>query len=264
NHKFELQINEPISAGEYTVRITHTNLVGKQATSEARLVVFPSRLENAADIDAMLQNSLFYGYTFQVVAQPSSGGKIPAAQFRTAILLGTDQQPIAPGLQAERDIPASASSVIVRVAWQNPYTGELVPLYEGSGIPQQRAPRIAVGDVKIDPTIDPRNPEVLITGITILPPFVDVQRPATADDIKDVRVQITRADIPNYKPSASIHRIGANTYEVRIRLDGPLPVRRGRLDGTVSLLITAKARNPINGAESREGRAAIPNIPITY
>ncbi len=264
NHKFELQINEPVSAGQYTIRITHTNVVGKQATSEARLVVFPSRLENAQDIDAMLQNSLFYGYTFQVVAQPSSGGKIPAAQFRTAILLGTDQQPIAPGLQAERDIPATASSVTVQVAWQNPYTGELVPLYEGTGLPQQRAPRIAVGDVKIDPTIDPRNPEILITGITILPPFVDVQRSATADDIKDVRVQITRADIPNYKPSASIQRAGANTYEVRIRLDGPLPVRRGRLDGTVSLLITAKARNPINGAESREGRAAIPNIPITY
>ncbi len=264
NHKFEIQINEPISSGEYTVRISHTNIAGKQATSEARLIVFPSRLDNAQDIDALLQNSLFYGYTFQIVAQPSSGGKIPAAQFRTAIILGADQQPVVSGLQAEREIPASVSSVAVRVGWQNPYTGELVPLYEGIGTPQQRAPRIAVGDIKIDPTIDPRNPELLITGITILPPFVDVQRPATPDDIKDVRVQITRADIPNYKASASIQRSGATTYEVRIRLDGPLPVRRGRLDGTVSLLITAKVRNPINGAESREGRAAIPNIPITY
>ncbi|MCS7170203.1 MAG: hypothetical protein NZ949_06225, partial [Candidatus Kapabacteria bacterium] len=106
--------------------------------------------------------------------------------------------------------------------------------------------------------------EILVTGITILPPFVDVQRQATPEDIKDVRVQITRADIPNYKPSASIQRAGTNTYEVRIRLDGPIPVRRGRLDGTVSLLITAKVRNPINGTESREGRAMIPNIPISY
>jgi hypothetical protein len=265
NHKFEVQIPEPISAGQYTIRITHTNIAGKQATSEARLVVFPSRLNNAQDIDALLQNNLYYGYTFQVSAEPSSAGKIPAAQFRTSISIGgTDQQPVVPGLQAEREIPASASTVTVRVAWQNPYTGEVVTLYEGSSTPQQRAPRISVSDIKIDPTIDPRNPEILVTGIAILPPFVDVQRQASPEDIKDVRVQITRADIPNYKASASIQRSGANTYEVRIRLDGPIPVRRGRLDGTVSLLITAKARNPINGAESREGRAAIPNIPISY
>ncbi|MCS6965860.1 MAG: hypothetical protein NZ473_03740, partial [Candidatus Kapabacteria bacterium] len=264
NHKFELQINEPIGAGEYTIRITHTNIVGKQATSEARLLVFPSRLTNAQDIDAALQNSLFYGYTFQVVAEPSSVGKIPAAQFRTSIAIGADQQPVVPGLQAEREIPASATGAFVRVAWQNPYTGELVTLYEGTGTPQQRSPRISVSDVKVDPTIDPRSPEILVTGITILPPFVDVQRQATPEDIKDVRVQITRADIPNYKPSASIQRAGTNTYEVRIRLDGPIPVRRGRLDGTVSLLITAKVRNPINGTESREGRAMIPNIPISY
>ncbi len=265
NHKFEIQISEPVSAGQYTIRITHANIAGKQTTSEARLVVFPSRLNNAADIDALLQNSLFYGYTFQVTAEPPSAGKIPPAQFRTSISIqGGDQQPVSPGLQAERDIPASASSVTVRVAWQNPYTGELVPLYEGSGSPQQRAPRIAVSDVKIDPTIDPRNPELLITGITILPPFVDVGRQATPEDIKDVRVQITRADIPNYKASASIQRSGANVYDVRIRLDGPVPVRRGKLEGTVSLLITAKVRNPINGVESREGRAALPNIPISY
>ncbi|MEN3026079.1 MAG: hypothetical protein ABDH31_00010 [Chlorobiota bacterium] len=264
NHKFELQINEPIASGEYTIQITHTNIVGKRTTSEARLVVFPSRLNNAQDIDAALQNNLFYGYTFQVTADPSSGGKIPAAQFRTSIQLGADQQPAAPGLQAERDIPAAATTVNVRVTWQNPYTGEVVTLYEGSGAPQQRAPRFSASDLKIDPTIDPRNPELLVTGITILPPFVDIQRLATPEDIRDVRVQITRADIPNYKPSATISRVGANTYEVRIRLDGPLPLRRGRVDGTVSLLVTAKVRNPINGAESREGRAAIPNIPITY
>jgi hypothetical protein len=265
NHKFEIRIAQPVPAGEYTLRITHTNIAGKQATSEARLVVFPSRLNNAQDIDAMLQNSLYYGYTFQVAAEPSSAGKIPAAQFRTAILVGGgDQEPIAPGLQAEREIPASASSVTVRVTWQNPFTGESVTLYESSGTPQQRPPRIVVSDVKVDPTIDPRNPEILVTGITILPPFVDVRRQASAEDIRDVRVQVTRADIPNYKASASIQRSGANTYEVRIRLDGPIPVRRGSLDGTVSLLITAKARNPINGAESREGRGVIPNIPITY
>ncbi|GBD06993.1 hypothetical protein HRbin21_00803 [bacterium HR21] len=265
NHKFEIQITEPVPAGEYTVRITHANIAGKQTTAETRLVVFPSRLNNAEDIDAALQQFCYYGYSFQVTAEPPSAGKIPAAQFRTSIAVGGgDQQPVVPGLQAQRDIPASASTVTVRVAWQNPYTGEQVTLYERSGTPQQRYPQIAVSNVKVDPTINPRNPEILVTGIMILPPFIDVGRQASPEDIKDVRVQITRADIPNYKPSATIQRSGATTYDVRIRLDGPIPVRRGRLDGTVSLLITAKVRNPINGVESREGRAVIQNIPVSY
>jgi hypothetical protein len=263
-NKFEIQISEPVPAGQYTVTITHTNIARKQATESAQLVVFPSRLNNAADIDAQL-GYIYYGYRFEVTAEPSSQGKIPASQFQTAILVGSgDQEPIVPGLQAGRDIPASATAVRVRVTWRNPYTGETVTLYEGQGTPQQRPPLIATTDAKIDPTIDPRNPELLITQIRIRPAFVDVGKAGSPEDVRDVRVQITRADIPNYKPTASIRRVGAEDYEVVIRLDGPTPVRRGRLDGTVSLLITAKMRNPINGAESREAKGVLNNIPISY
>lgn len=262
---YKLVIEQSVPAGDYELVITHANRIGKTSEKTIQLKSFESKLENLDDIRANVENC-YYGTELEILPVPADGKKISAGQYLINAIIGNEQSQPVRGLQYRREIPCGASSVSVDVLWEDPDTKERVSLLPSGplqGTPKQRPPKIVTTDVKFDQITDARVPVVTVRNIKVLPPIVDVGGvKAGPNDILDFKVTVQKADIVGYRVSPQNPRPSAGGYEVDLRLDGP-PLRRGKVEGSVTLIISAKAKNKCNGEVSGDGKAVI-NVPITY
>jgi hypothetical protein len=262
---YKLVIEQAVAAGDYEIVITYANRVGKTTEKTIQLKSFESKLENLDDIRANVENC-YYGTELEILPVPADGKKISAGQYIINAIIGNEQSQPVRGLQYRREIPCGANSVSVDILWEDPDTKERVSLLPNGPLqatPKQRPPKIITSDVKFDQIVDPRVPVVVVKNIKILPPIVDVGgAKAGPNDIFDFKVIVQKADIAGYKVTAQNPRAAAGGYEVELRLDGP-PLRRGRVEGNVTLIVSAKAKNKCNGEVSGDGKAVI-NVPITY
>ncbi|MCS7000231.1 MAG: hypothetical protein RML15_08380 [Bacteroidota bacterium] len=262
---YKIVIEQSIPAGDYELTITHANRIGKTTDKTVLLKSFESKLENLDDVRANVENC-YFGSELEILPVPADGKKISAGQYLINAIIGNEQSQPVRGLQYRREIPCGANSVSVDILWEDPDTKERVSLLPSGplqGTPKQRPPKIVTTDVKYDQIVDPRVPVVVVKNIKILPPIIDVGgAKAGPNDIFDFKVVIQKADIAGYKVTAQNPRAAAGGYEVELRLDGP-PLRRGKVEGNVTLIVSAKAKNKCNGEVSADGKAVI-NVPITY
>lgn len=262
---YKIVIDQSVPAGDYELVITHANRIGKTTEKTILLKSFESKLENLDDIRANVENC-YFGSELEILPIPADGKKISAGQYLINAVIGNEQSQPVRGLQYRREIPCNANSVSVDILWEDPDTKERVSLLPSGplqGTPKQRPPKIVTTDVKFDQIVDPRVPVVVVKNIKVLPPIVDVGgAKAGPNDIFDFKVVVQKADIAGYKVSAQNPRAAAGGYEVDLRLDGP-PLRRGKVEGNVTLIVSAKAKNKCNGEVSADGKAVI-NVPITY
>lgn len=261
--KFKLVCSTPISAGDYEVAISYANQSGKTKEEKTNLKVFTSKLENEEDVKSTVENC-YFGQELELLPVPSDGKKIPAGQYLIDAKI-TPQDQEHRGLQWRQEIPCGSKQISVDILWEDPQTKERVSLLRSpiQGTPKQRPPKIVVSDVKINPISDPRDPTVTVTSIKINPPIIDAgAAKASPSDITGLSVTVDKQDVAGYKVSAGPLKSSGGGYEVELRLDGP-PLKKGKVEGNVQLLIRAKAKNKCNGEISGDGKGVY-NVPVSY
>ncbi len=261
--KFKLVCPQQVNAGDYEITLSYANQSGKKEDKVTQLKVFSSKLENEEDIKSTVENC-YYGQELELLPVPAMDKKIPSGQFVIKAVVKAGDQPVR-GLQLRQEIPSASKQLNVDIMWEDPQTKEQVSLLRAPlvGSPKQRPPKVITTDIKINPITDPRDPTVTVTSIKINPPIVDVGgQKAAPGDIFDVKCFIQKQDIPGYKVTAGAMKPSGGGYEVELRLDGP-PLKRGKVEGQVTILITAKAKNKSNGEVSSDGKA-IYSVPVSY
>lgn len=262
--RYKLVMSQPVTAGEYEFTIRHTNQSNVAKEEKARLKVFESKLENEEDIRSNVEN-LFYGQELEILPVPSDQKKIPAGQYYINAVIGGDQSQPQRGLQLRKEIPASAKTVSVDILWEDPQTKERVSLLKApfQGTPKQRPPKVIVNDVKYNPITDPKDPTVTVQNIKITLPVGDIGG-AKPTELKDLRATVVKTDVTGYKVTCGGLKGGAGgVFELEVRLDGPAIRGHGKIEGSATIMISAKAANKNNGEVSSEGKAQI-NVPISY
>ncbi len=261
--KFKMVCNQPIAAGNYEITVGYANQSGKMKEETTVLNVFQSKLDNEEDIRSNVEGC-YFGQELELLPVPADGKKIPAGQYLIrAQITGSDQDHR--GLQWRQDIPSSAKNVTVDVLWEDPQTKEQVSLFRApmQGTPKQRAPKVITSDVKFQPITDPRDPTVIVQNIRINPPIVDVNGlKAAPGDLFDIKAMLQKQEVPGYKVTLGQVKSAGGGYEIELRLEGP-PLKRGKIEGSAQILVTAKAKNRTNGESSSDGKGLI-NVPITY
>jgi hypothetical protein len=262
-HNYRLACTRQIQAGEYELTLTQKTASGESAEQKTLLKVLESKLENDEDIQSIVQNC-YFGQELELLPVPSDNKKIPSGQYLINAKL-TPQDQEHRGLQWRQEIPCGSKQISVDVLWEDPQTNEKVSLLRApiQGTPKQRPPRIVMSDVKINPITDPRDPSVIVMNIKINTPIIDIGgSKAGPYDLIVLPPTVEKQDIPGYKVTAGPLKASGGGYEVELRLDGP-PLKKGKVEGNVQLLVKAKAKNKCNGETSGDGKA-IYNVPISY
>lgn len=253
----------PLAPGVYRIEITQTNM-GKSTVGETPLEVFKTGLEEKSAQDlAFRLNNLFYGLVLNFNVQPTSGGKIPAKQFRIYAQFDHDPQvPPIEGLSAKIGLPAAANTLSLKIVWKQPYTQEEVVIYSAEDKPIKQEPPIF--DIS---RIVYSQPEMLtggkvkisVTNIVVIFPYIDTAgKLATAKDLQDLSVQNVQLDVPGFElDDAFVEDQGEGQLKLEVSLKGKIPPGQRSVSGQISVTIGARVRNPINGKVSEVGMANI-------
>ncbi len=262
--KFKMVCSSPVPAGSYDISITYSNKTGKTKEEKTNLNVFKSKLENEEDLRSNVE-TCFFGQELELLPVPADGKKIPAGQYIIRAKI-TPQDQDHRGEQWRQEIPSSSKSISVDVLWEDPQTKEQVSLLSQPlvGTPKLRSPKIVMTDVTVQPIQSARDLTVTVQNIKILPPVIDVGGvKASSQDIFDVKAYIQSQEVPGYKVSVAPVKAAGGGYEVELRLDGPMPRKPGTIDGQVTLLISAKAKNRNTGEVSSEGKGVY-KVSVSY
>ncbi|MBL7997992.1 MAG: hypothetical protein JNL32_05080 [Candidatus Kapabacteria bacterium] len=265
---YQAVINQVVPAGEYKITFRHTNQSNKPEQKEATLKVFESKLENLEDIKGTIENA-YFGQEIELLPVPSDQKKIPAGQYYINAQISNQEQ-AQRGLQYKKYIPASAKSISADILWEDPVTKERVSLLNApiTGTPKQRPPKWVTNDVKQTSISDPRDPTITVSNIKLNLPVVDADAngnvtKASSTDLADVKAFVQKSDVPGYKVIVSNPRPAGGGYEVDVRIEGPPLRKKGQLEGTAQILISAKCKNKSNGEISNDGKATF-NVSISY
>jgi hypothetical protein len=261
---------EPLRAGAYSVRITHTSQ-GNTETDTTMLRVFPSRLKNALLVDGRMKN-LFYGSTLNVSMIPDCDDRIPANQFRVYAALNTQPQTnFATGLTARLPLVSSAKSAALRVTWISPYTNEEVELLPSvKGDVKQREPDIDLSRCSLTKISgDAEELTIEVSGIVVQPATVDVGKRGAGDDIADVSLQQPSVEgVPMVLADSRLQELGtgddgAKTFKAFFTLRGQPSKKPVELQGIVNFSISAMMRNPTSRVNSQPNSLA-QSLNFTY
>ena len=124
-----------LSPGKYNIVVTH-RIAGQEGKDTATLEIFKTALlpENEELLTRRLARISYAQEFILFNAMPTSGGKIKPDQFRIFLATDKDQgkEPIR-SLTVTRDnsiyIKPDISKASIRIAWEQPLTGDLVDLY---------------------------------------------------------------------------------------------------------------------------------------
>ncbi|MFH1050845.1 MAG: hypothetical protein V1779_07960 [bacterium] len=255
-------VDKILPEGKYKIELSH-ECHELFTMSASILEIFKTGLINADELDRNLNFLTVYGSRLSINAQPFSGSKIIADQFR--IYLSTDVDKLSPpfaGLYMDEtiEIGAKANNVTLEVVWIQPYTNKEVVLFQEKNYSIKQK----------QPTINTRNQRVIADSedgkkISIVSQSLEIFYPpiGTLDESSSKKAEI--------KISAKNGTVNINggTYEfssdpqietefdensIRVRifteLTGSLDKGQKSIEGTISLELRATAINPINGKAS--------------
>lgn len=260
-----------LSPGKYSIEIIH-KLSGKQAMGQAQLEIFSTGLtkESAGEINNRLEAYSFYGLAASLNAVPTSGGKIKPDQFR--IYLTTDQESQRPAVNSlvispENGLPLRppAKSLFLKITWIQPVTEtevDIFPLKEYKI--KQEEPNIVLRNIITDLTGSSAKMKISVRNI-------QVSKVGTGSD-KDAKIEVSVFGEPEivdgltgstFATEPSVEGDIENGYSLNLEMNPKLERGQTKVRGTVRVVLTAVAINPVNGARSEVKRAPI-NIPINF
>ncbi len=243
----------------YVFQLVQTNQSKKSEPAICSVYVYPSTITNEDEVKSALEMS--WGDALELVVAPSSGSTIKPNEFIMQFDMGTGSQ-IAPvrklNVQSSDNItvPAGASKVNLNVAWKDPRSGEVVPIWSGSGDVGLKKPTIVTTDMNADPITDNQSGEFIVKGIQVKPPSISADGNERAgvgsvtanignSSVRDMRTGQTYKVVAVGKP----RKVSGNDYEITLKLQGKLPLTKGQVKGNVQITISATAS--ADGVESR-------------
>lgn len=265
--KYQLVLEQPAQAGDYTITVSHSNERGQSDSKECRMKVYESRIANEEDIKSNLTGFQYGDKFIPMPIEPASGNSIKPGEFILSGVLGTgDQLPDTRGFTipdgSAKCIPATAQNLSFRVAWEFPRTGEKVVLLEVDGKATQKKAKITnVGTT--DPGFDRKNPIVRAIGIKVSKPQLSCEATATLKDIKaNPKINSKQTSLPTgYSAGMADVSVDGDGYAITVPIQGPA-IRPGRFDGgTVVVTLTLKVTNPENGEVAESSRDISISVP---
>lgn len=221
--------------------------------------VYPSSITNESDVNSALEAS--WGDALELVVTPSSGSTIKPNEFIMQFDVGGGTQ--IPPLRKlnvqgsdQVNVPPGTSKVSLNVAWKDPRSGEVVPIWSGSGDVGLKKPTIVTSDMNADPILDNMSAEFVVKGIMIKPPSISADGNSRAN-IGTVSATIGSVSVRDMRSGNSYkvvvvgkpRKIKGNDYELTLKLQGKTPLPKGQIKGNVQITLSATAS--ADGAESR-------------
>ncbi len=244
----------------YVFQLAQANGPKKSEPAVCSVYVYSSSISNADEVKNFLEVS--WGDALELVVVPSSGNTIKPSEFMMQFDMGTGAQ-IAPlrklNVQASDavSVPPGTAKVTLNVAWKDPRTGEVVPIWSGSGDVGLKKPTIVTSDMTADPITDNQTGEFVVKGIQVRAPSISADGNERAS-IGSVSVNIGNTSVRDMKTGATFkavpvgkpRKVSGNDYEITLKLQGgKFPLTKGRVKGSVQVTISATAS--ADGAESR-------------
>lgn len=255
--RYKVVVNRP-TQGDFKITVNHSNAAGKQAEpGTINLKVFDTKLENEEDLRSTVEN-LTFGQQVELNVVPSDGKKISPSNYFVDFKVSNDQAEPTRGLAVTKEVSANSSQATLEVLYEDPMTKERISLLKSpiQGSPKQRPPRILTNEAITSPIPSPSDLTSVVSGIKVGLPLIDAGGvKAAMSDVFDVKAVVQKQDIPGYKVSVRSVKPSGGGYEVELAIDGPAPRKRGTIDGTATILITAKVKNKLNGTVSDVGKA---------
>ena len=270
---YRATIDKKLSPGKYTIEMSH-QLMGKESTSDIPYEVFETGLteESEDDLKNRMNAFTFYGYPLALSVTPTSGGKVKADNFKIYLTTDAEQQKEPyQGLSISQDeaitLSPEAREVSVRVTWQQPVTGKEVDLFpENTYQIKQEPPAVSLMRMVYDVSGTAAKVKIRVDNIKLSLP------PTGSDEQSEPKVNVNIAGTPekvdglntyNFSIEPSIESTGENQYSIYIELSGKLERGQDKINGTISIPISAIAVNPVNGVQSEPQRKNI-QIPIDH
>lgn len=243
----------------YVFELAQANGPKRSEPAVCSVYVYPSSITNESDVNSALEAS--WGDALELVVTPSSGSTIKPNEFIMQFDVGGGTQ--IPPLRKlnvqgsdQVNVPPGTSKVSLNVAWKDPRSGEVVPIWSGSGDVGLKKPTIVTSDMNADPILDNMSAEFVVKGIMIKPPSISADGNSRANigtvsatigsvSVRDMRSGNTYKVVVVGKP----RRIKGNDYELTLKLQGKTPLPKGQIKGNVQITISATAS--ADGAESR-------------
>lgn len=262
--RYRAIVNESLPPGRYKAKLAH-KLLGKEGNAELVVEVFETGLtEESLNRLNTLLNFAYYGYPMNITATPTSGGKIPADQFK--IHLQTDapgsQEIIVRGLSATgKDaltLKPEARNLTLKVTWEQPITNQVVDIFPEKTVKiKQEGPTISQKSTSAQVSGPPNKMRLRIDGIMVSPGITGSEKPA------DVSLEVQgepsmTGDLENYRVSVEPILSGSDkSYSVELELSGKLERGQNQVSGTITIPVRAVCVNPVNGIASEPVPATI-------
>ena len=242
----------------YVFELVQSNGPKKSEPAICSVYVYPSSITNETELKSALEVS--WGDALELVVAPSSGSTIKPNEFIMQFDMGGGKQvPPLHKLNAQASdnvvVPAGASKVNLNVAWKDPRSGEVVPIWSGSGEVGLKKPTIVTSEMNADPIMDNNSAEFTVKGIQVRPPSIGDDSRAS---IGTVSANIGNSSVRDMKTSQMYkvvlvgkpRKVSGNEYEITLKLQGgKLPLNKGMVKGSVQITISATA-----SAEGQESR----------
>lgn len=244
----------------YVFELVQSNGPKKSEPAICSVYVYPSTITNEVELKSALEAS--WGDALELVVAPSSGSTIKPNEFIMQFDMGGGQQiPPLRKLNAQASdavvVPPGATKVTLNVAWKDPRSGEVVPIWSGSGEVGLKKPTIVTAEMNADPIMDNMSTEFIVKGITVRPPSISADGDVRASigtvsatvgnsSVRDMRSGQTYKVVMVGKP----RKVSGNEYEITLKLQGgKTPLTKGLVKGNVQITVSATAS--AEGSESR-------------
>lgn len=244
----------------YVFELVQSNGPKKSEPAICSVYVYPSSITNETELKSALEVS--WGDALELVVAPSSGSTIKPNEFIMQFDMGGGKQvPPLHKLNAQASdnvfVPAGASKVMLNVAWKDPRSGEVVPIWSGSGDVGLKKPTIVTSEMNADPIMDNNSAEFVVKGIQVRAPSISADGDSRAS-VGSVTASISNSSVRDMRTSQMYkvvlvgkpRKVSGNEYEMTLKLQGgKLPLTKGMVKGSVQITISATA-----SAEGQESR----------
>ncbi len=250
-------VDKELAPGKYEVELSH-RLAGRNFLKKMELEIFPTGLteQSLTNLRTRMTSFAYYGYPLIFNVEPSSGGKIPAKDFK--ILVKTDannQYPEINGLSMGNDygfyFTPDAKEVKLRILWVQPLTNREVDLFPETAFAiRQEEPSIRSQRLRVEPSGPITKIRVVVTGLSVSKPS------ASRDQFANVAMSIAGAiNMDGLKGFAAITEPmldgdADGNYRMEFEISGKLERGETKVRGEITVPVSAIATNPINGVRS--------------
>jgi hypothetical protein len=256
-------VERQLAPGKYKIEITH-RLAGRQKTETAELEIFKTGLtEESMQLIRSKLASAYYGYYIYFNVIPNSGAKIKSDQFR--IYLATDleqQKPAYVGLSIPPEqkifLDCKANKLFAKIWWVQPITGKEVELFPMSEFEiKQDEPKINLASKSEKRSQTGNKVRIQVLNVTVIEPddgsggktkaevSLNVGKPKFEGALDGV---VDLASDPVIEKEENGYSLVFD-FTVNTTL---IPRGQDELNGSITVPITAVARNQCNGKSSQK------------